>query len=94
MKKREDGKEGISDAFLKLQNIQPSYMDNAQEGANQDKEEADFEREDDENVDEDEHDKGEAFEEGHDKKVKLKVNINVTNFKESKMTQERRTKTE
>lgn len=55
-----------------------------------------FERDDDwgeENADLDDDDKGEAFEEGHDQKVKLKVNINVTNYKSSEMeVKEKKTK--
>jgi len=95
----------VSDAFLNLQNIKPSYLENQQEGTEgteqpeqtQDKEEGDFDREDEydeENINDDEGDKGEPFQEGNDKTVKLKVNINVTNYKESKMNSERKTKTE
>ena len=55
-----------------------------------------FERDDDwgeENADLDDDDKGEAFEEGHDQKVKLKVNINVTNYKSNNLeVKEKKTK--
>lgn len=58
-----------------------------------------FERDDDwgedgqENADMDDDDKGEAFEEGHDQKVKLKVNINVTNYKSNDLeAKEKKTK--
>ena len=55
-----------------------------------------FERDDDwgeENAEIDDDDKGEAFEEGHDQKVKLKVNINVTNYKSNDLeAKEKKTK--
>lgn len=118
MKKRKDNEESnnqqVSDAFLQLQNIQPTYMENKQEGSgtevevkegnkidqdSEDKGDEEFERDDDfedaENIDDDnDQDKGQAFEEGHDQKVKLKVNINVTNYNNDPQNPERKTKTE
>lgn len=99
----------VSDQFMKLNFKQQNYMDSTSsdgatktettektEQTQQDaatKEEDDmFERDEDfcdENAVDDE-----DVEDEHDNKVKMKVNINVTNYQEAKLTKERRTKVE
>lgn len=105
----EESKEGVvSDAFLNLENVKPSYEQDLEGGKEvetaavelklnlpkkEDKEakeddDDEFERDEeyggDENANADEEEKSATFEKGKDNKVKLKVNINVTNLKPSK----------